>query len=82
MIPGLESIPESDFHHFSEINDYDSDSDSEFQFQQKLIFVLHWNRFRVLESIPKSDVYHGYDSDSDSDSNEKRNHTTSSEDHS
>ena len=28
MIPGQESIPESDFHHFSEIYDSDSNSDS------------------------------------------------------
>merc|ERR1712037_81020 len=32
---------------------------------------LYWNRFWLLESIPKSDIY-------DSDSSKKRNHNTSS----
>ena len=49
MIPGLrlELIPESDFQHFSEIDDSNSNS----------IKNLYWNRFRVLESIPKWDIY-------------------------
>ena len=65
MIPGLESIPESDFLHFSEIYYSDSNSDS----GEKIdFFLLYWNRFRVLESIPKSDIYHCFDSDSNSDS--------------
>ena len=70
MIPGLrlELIPESDFQHFSEIDDSNSNS----------IKNLYWNRFRVLESIPKSDIYHDYNSDSDS--SKKRNHNTSTSD--
>ena len=41
-------------------------------------WIAYWIRFRVLESIPKSDIYHGYGSDSNSDSSKKRNHNASS----
>ena len=61
----LKSIPETDFHHFSEADDSDSNSNS----SKNQIFVLAWNRFWVLESIQKSDIYLGYDSDSNSSKN-------------
>jgi len=47
MIPGLESIPESDSHHFSEIDDFNSNSNS-----SKNLFLYctgidsgYWNLF-------------------------------------
>ena len=47
MIPGQESIPESDFLHFSEIYYSDSNSDS----GEKIDFF-----FTVLESIPGAGI--------------------------
>ena len=50
MIPGLESIPESDFLHFSEIYYSDSNSDSGKKSRKKSIF------FTVSESIPGAGI--------------------------
>ena len=73
MIPGLESIPELERHHFC---GSDSDSDSRKKSYNTSYIGLLW--FRGLEPIPESDFHHGYDSNSCSDSNKKQNHNTSS----
>jgi len=39
MIPALESIPESDFHHYSEIDYSNFDSNS----SKNRFFFLYWN---------------------------------------
>ena len=57
MIPG----PESDFYHFSEIDDSDSNYNSNSS-KNRFSYCTgidsgYWNRFRVLESIPKWDIY-------------------------
>ena len=68
MIPALESIPESDFIIFLKLM-----IPIQIQIPAKIDILLNWNVFRVLELIPKSDIYPGYDSDS----SKKRNSNTS-----
>ena len=51
MIPGLESIPESDFEHFSKF--YDSNSNS--SYGKKNIFVQTWDMKR--RPYPQSELY-------------------------
>ena len=51
MIPGLESIPESDFEHFSKFYDSNSNSGS----GKKNIFVQTWDMKR--RPYPQSELY-------------------------
>ena len=75
MIPTPESESESEFPHFSESIDSVFNSNSG---KNRFLYCTgidsgYWNRFRVLESIKKSEMYNF-----DSDSSKKRNHNTSS----
>ena len=56
MIAGLESIPESNFHYFSEIDDSDSNSSKNRILHCTVIDSGYWNRFQnqifIMVMIP------------------------------
>ena len=56
MIPGTESIPEPELHHFSEIDDSNSDSDSRNKWNHNTYRIV---KFTGLELIPESESFMG-----------------------